>query len=148
MTMPLAARTPPPHIDCSLFCPSPPQVDCFVKKCNSYHKNSEMPPHLLDARVGGSTTMEVSAHFLEGGEWCNNLPRAYLLGRWWQPNTAPLNDDTKQHTQHLDDYFSFLKTSGKDLFLCITNIFQNIGFGFSCISGKNFLSFRYLFWNG
>jgi len=42
-------------------------------------------------------------HLAEGGEWCNNLPcRAYLLGRWWHDTKhSPLNDDTKQHTQHL-----------------------------------------------
>jgi len=118
-----------------LFALSPLQVDCFVKNpCNLYHKNS---PHLPDARVGGSTTMEVAAQchmtppltmltcsidnkialtFQREVNGATTFPA--LLGRWWQPNTAPLND-TKQHMQHLVYcfFFQFSKTSRKVLFL-------------------------------
>ncbi len=80
--------------------------------------------HPALCEVGGSATMEVAAqcnathnttqhdttqhwqncmHLAEGGERCNNLPcHAYLLGRWWHDTKhSPLNNNTKQHTQHL-----------------------------------------------
>jgi len=122
-----------------------------------YHRNSEMPPHLPDARVGGSATMEVATQ-------CHMTPPLTMLTcsidnkialtfqrevngvttfpahTFWGGGgnqTQPPNDDTKQHTQHLVDcfFFPFSKTSRTVLFLCMA-----FRFGFSCISGKKFLS--------
>jgi len=88
------------------------------------------------------------AHLAERGEWCNNLPCCtYLLGRWWHDTKhSPLNNDTKQHTQHLVDFF-IAKNFWKSFIASYHKKIQSIGFGFSGNSVKNFFWFRYLFQN-